>query len=252
MNQWKCTEHQARAAIELRLIDGILAFPTSFRGNQSIDRDKIEKIFNFYCHDGISRPSPNRKDVVSINGVSVGKRFKEITISEDFQLFSIKNSSLKIGKSKFFQLRLKDVKPESPHNVCLCIYHENISLLLKNNVTLNDLIGSVVCDVNNEDCSSRACSHCSSPASLSSLLIDDGTDEEEDVSWTVWKTIKNNVMLQTISGCKASLLLEIDNRWSVFLYHAFIKRQHRKHIEIIREHSSADNYIVGQIDFAEN
>ncbi|CAF4169565.1 unnamed protein product [Rotaria socialis] len=139
MNQWKCTEHQARAAIELRLIDGILAFPTSFRGNQSIDRDKIEKIFNFYCHDGISRPSPNRKDVVSINGVS-------------------------------------------------------------NNVTLNDLIGSVVCDVNNEDCSSRACSHCSSPASLSSLLIDDGTDEEEDVSWTVWKTIKNNVMLQTISG----------------------------------------------------
>ncbi|CAF3423263.1 unnamed protein product [Rotaria socialis] len=191
MNQWKRTEHQARAAIELRLIDGILAFPTSFRGNQSIDRDKIEKIFNFYCHDGISRPSPNRKDVVSINGVS-------------------------------------------------------------NNVTLNDLIESVVCDVNNEDCSSRACSHCSSPASLSSLLIDDGTDEEEDVSWTAWKTIKNNVMLQTISGCKASLLLEIDNRWSVFLYHAFIKRQHRKHIEIIREHSSADNYIVGQIDFAEN
>ena len=53
------------------------------------------------------------------------------TIAEAFHLFSVENPSLKIGKSKFYELRPKDVKLESPQDVCLCIYHEIMSLLLK-------------------------------------------------------------------------------------------------------------------------
>ncbi|CAF2062009.1 unnamed protein product, partial [Rotaria magnacalcarata] len=37
-----------------------------------------------------------------------------------------------------------------------------------------------------------------------------------------------------------------------FIYHAFINRQQRKCIETIREQSSADDYVVVQIDLAEN
>jgi hypothetical protein len=129
-NFFNSTEHQARAAIELRLTDGILALPASFRGNKPINPDTIKQVLNYYRRDGISRPSPNRKDVVLINGTSVGKRFMEITISQAFRFFSIDNPALKIRKSKFFSLRPKDVKPKSPHDVCLCIYHENVSLLL--------------------------------------------------------------------------------------------------------------------------
>ena len=50
----------------------------------------------------------------------------------------------------------------------------------------------------------------------------------------------------------ASLLWEIDSRWPVFLYHAFIDRQQHKYIEIICEQSSADDFIIVQIDLAEN
>ena len=77
-------------------------------------------------------------------------------------------------------------------------------------------------------------------------------DEEEEVSWTVWQTINTKMMLQTISGLIASLLWEIDNRWPVFLHRAFINCQQHKYIETIREQSSADDYVVVQIDFAEN
>ena len=55
-------------ATDLPLTNGILAFPTSLRGNQSIGSDFIQQVINYYRSDNISRPSPNRRDVVLING----------------------------------------------------------------------------------------------------------------------------------------------------------------------------------------
>ena len=94
VNFFNCTDNQARAAIELRLTNGILAFPASLRRNPPTDSDVIEHVVNFYRNDSISRPSPNRKDVVSINGKSTNKRFMRMTISEAYRLFSVENPSL--------------------------------------------------------------------------------------------------------------------------------------------------------------
>ena len=130
MNFFNCTQHQARAALQLRETEGILAFPRLFRGNESMDRQTVDKVLQYYRRDGVSRPSPNKKDVILINGASVGKRFMEMTISQAYYSFSTENPTLKIGKSKFFALRPREVKPECPHDVCVCIYHENMSLLI--------------------------------------------------------------------------------------------------------------------------
>ena len=126
-----CTEYQARLALELRQAAGIFAYPISCRGNESTDHNTIDQVLDYYRRDGISRPSAKQKDVVLINGVPVGKRFMEMTISQAFESFRIENPTVKIGRSKFFGLRPKNVKPESPHDVCVCIYHENLALLLK-------------------------------------------------------------------------------------------------------------------------
>ena len=274
-NFFNCSEHQARAAIKLRFTDGVLAYPASLRGNQPVDPDVIEKVVSFYRNDSISRPSANRKDVVSINGKPTNKRFMQMTILEAYCLFSVENPSLKIGKSKFYELRPKDVKLESPHDVCLCIYHENMALLIKvsallcyhhytylsfkawnvnaqSNVNINDLMESIVCDLDREECCSGDCSNYSTRVPSLNLTESTHIDEDEEVSWTVWQAINTKMMLQTVSGLMASLLWEIDNRWSIFLHHAFINRQQRKYIETLREQSSDDDYIVVQIDFAEN
>ena len=55
----------------------------------------------------------------------------QMTISEAFRLFSIENPFLEIGKTKFYEQRPKDVKPDSPHDMCFCIYYDNMSLLVK-------------------------------------------------------------------------------------------------------------------------
>ena len=128
---FNCSVHQARTALELRQTLGVLAYPISTRGNEPIDPEIVDKVLDFYRQDGISRPSPNRKDVILINGKNVAKRFMEMTISQAFESFCIENPSMRLSRSKFFELRPKDVKPESPHDVCVCIYHENLTLLLK-------------------------------------------------------------------------------------------------------------------------
>ena len=125
------------------------------------------------------------------------------------------------------------------------------NLKARSNVNLNDLIESLICDMDNEECNSGACINCSSRAPSSNLLEGKDVDEEE-VSWTLWEMINKKLMLQTVSGLMEALLWEIDHRWSTFLYHAFINRQQRKYIESIREQSSLDDFIVVQIDFAEN
>ena len=131
INFFHCSERQARMALELRQTAGVLAYPISSRGNEPIGHDVINQVLEYYRRDGISRPSARKKYVVLINGNPVGKRFMEMTIDQAFASFCVENSSVKIGRSKFFELRPKDVKPESPHDVCVCIYHENLSLLLK-------------------------------------------------------------------------------------------------------------------------
>jgi hypothetical protein len=60
------------------------------------------------------------------------------------------------------------------------------------------------------------------------------------------------VVLQTASSPITFLLWEIDERWAVFLSHAFVNRQQRKYIQMIREQLSDDECIIAQIDYAEN
>ena len=105
--------------------------------------------------------------------------------------------------------------------------------------------------MDSEECHSGGCANCSS-CTLSSNLLQGKDVPDEEISWTLWQTINNKMMLQTISGLMEVLLWEIDNRWSTFLYHAFINRQQRKYIERIREQSNREDFVAVQIDFAEN
>ena len=122
----------------------------------------------------------------------------------------------------------------------------------RRSVTLNDLINASVCDSEIEDCCSHACANCSNRTPLAILLDTEVVDEDEDITWTLWKTIGKKMNLQTVTGTIGCLLEEIDERWSVFLLHAFTNRQQRHYIKEIREQSSEGGFIVVQLDFAEN
>ena len=65
-----------------------------------------------------------------------GKEQKQVltmTMAEAHSLFVGENPTIVVGKSKFAKLRLAEVLLSSkmPHNICGCIYHASIALLLE-------------------------------------------------------------------------------------------------------------------------
>lgn len=91
---------------------------------------------HFYLRDDISRHAPGKKDTIIIHekGQKKTHQMRHLTMSvlEAFRVFKEENPDVILGKSKFAALRPREVfiKSETPHNVCLCKYHENTQLML--------------------------------------------------------------------------------------------------------------------------
>lgn len=116
--------------MKLRENDGILAFPQYLRGNAAISDEMVNTVVAFYQEDGISRMTANSKEVIKINQRPVPVRFMEMTVLDAFREFNKRFPDL-VGRSTFYSLRPRNVKIFSPHETCMCIYHENMDLLLK-------------------------------------------------------------------------------------------------------------------------
>ena len=54
-----------------------------------------------------------------------------MTTMQVFEYFCGELLSVKIVRSKFFELRPEDIKSQSTHDVGACIHHENLTFLLK-------------------------------------------------------------------------------------------------------------------------
>ena len=97
----------------------------------------IEIVKNFYARDDILRQAPGKRDTVVVKENNERKTFQKrhlsMTIMEAYQTFKNEHTNISIGKSKFAELRPKYVRYSSdlPQNVCTCIYHENVTLILQ-------------------------------------------------------------------------------------------------------------------------
>ena len=97
----------------------------------SIPSEDIELVNSFYQRDDISRQALDTKDFITLrhesNKSKVQVRHLYNSVTEVFKLFQKDHPDIKIGRSKFAELRTKHVLPSNklPHNVCLCKYHEN-------------------------------------------------------------------------------------------------------------------------------
>lgn len=73
------------------------------------------------------------------------------------------NPTLKIGFFKFASLRPKHIclRQETPNIMCLCIYNENIRLLLESascfSNSTSEFVKTIVCDHENENSTLQTC-----------------------------------------------------------------------------------------------
>ena len=104
------------------------------RKEQEKDRKKrcdaftgeVKMVQNFYARDDISRMLPGKKDYVSVKQADGKREHRQkgvllLKIGEAHKLFK-EESSVKIGKSKFAELRPPQVLPSSSFDegVCIC------------------------------------------------------------------------------------------------------------------------------------
>ena len=142
---------------------------------QLADKVKTE-VENFYLRDDILYQLPGKRDVVVVkdsNGskVTYQKRILLNNLRETFELFKEENNNVNMSRSSFAELRPAFAIPKAAlaHRNCLCLYHENICLLLKSVdksvdgkycSSLQAFTDCLVCSATNEECMFGRCLLC--------------------------------------------------------------------------------------------
>lgn len=224
------------------------------------------KVKQFFVRDDISRMCPGKKDVISVKtptGREIHqKRYLVMSIGESHKLFLSENPDLNIGMTKFHELRPKYVLPfgKKDQEVCMCIYHENISMILSGIGALcpdlpknpEIIAKESVCafDDDHISCIDRACSVCGVEKYLDVKISEDNLDYT--VKYYQWQqnelgfTVKREIV--TDLGCAKE---EIGSQLQTFARHIYNASKQHFEFRYLKE-NLPDNEVIMHIDFAEN
>ena len=233
---------------------------SNFRGLSQETKDLVNA---FYNSDDISWQAPGRKDRIIIRdtneqGIKTKRteqvRYMLMSLKEAYNKFVENNSTVKIGLSKFCELRPQCVKlfDHIPHQVCICPYHENIRLLLvalKSFTTLSvdfhTFVDQVTCDSSKNECMSSKCAACRdkinqfSPSNL-----------EAAVKYYQWQS-NDKIEKVEIIGTIGDVFLELKRLLKDFLLHTYVKRKQSKYMKNLISNVDEKKVLL-QVDFSEN
>ena len=174
----------------------------------------VTKVEAFYIRGDVSRMCPGKRDVVTVrkNGKKE-KRQKQHTstsIKEAFVCFKDENPDIKLGLSKFAELRPEHVllSSQMPKNVCVCMYHENFILAVE---TLHSYCPSIplyktefpascLVDPVDEKCWFSECRHESCGFQGTYTLPEDDEFRQTSVKWKKWTETDGRLTKNEITG----------------------------------------------------
>ena len=166
----------------------------------AVSKQTIEKVEQIYQRDDISRQAPGMKNSLIVRTGNdknrMQKRHMTMMVLEAYKCFEQDYPSL-IGKSKFAELRSKHVllSDQTPANLCLCRYHENVNLLLQclhrefsDVVPLktSKLINLSVCSSQNENCMFGECAVCCNLTTFERNIGSKVDGDEGELKWYSW------------------------------------------------------------------
>ena len=225
--------------------------------------ETVKKVKDFYEQDDISRMSPGKKDFVSVKEstgrVRHQKRLLLLNISEAHQSFCEENTDIKIGLTKFGELRPPYVMPMTnrDHDVCLCRYHENVDLLAQGlrkvsctplPTNSDELVKKTVCSIDDEQCVNRTCDNCGVE------MLDDyfnPDNKDTDVHYYQWNITDGHVTKQHLASSQSKTIQELYKQLDTFARHVYdAKRQHSE-LKRLKANLKPGEIILHE-DFSEN
>ena len=238
--------------------------PQKIGGNKGLNYETEKSVISFYCLDDISWQAPGRKDRVILRWrdchekkqkTIIQARYMMTSLAEAYEQFC-QRSQTKISRSTFCSLRPKHVKlfDSFPNNVCLCIYHENVRLLLdalKPYIPLAtktfDFSSSIVCDTMSEKCMSQKCLTCKDKLKI---YNPDSSYANMKVKYYQWQKSGVTDKVQC-SATVQNVFEELVEQTPKFLLHQYVKRKQSAFAETLRQSVNGSKIMI-QLDFAEN
>ena len=235
---------------------GLIAQPTHERSSLQIS-NKIK--------DDVSYQLPGKRDTIVVkhndgSKTTYQKRILFNSLRENYQLFVEENSGVTLSRSFFAELRPAFVVPKAAlsHRNCLCLYHENICLLLKSLdkfihgkfcSSLEMFTNSLVCDKKSEDCMFQ---HCLNSRDYFATNIQNNIlNNSIQINWSQWTNESGRAVKRVFSRSVEEAVLLLKGKVQQFLIHVYIKRQQSKYFEQLKENVTEEKVLL-QVDFAEN
>ena len=172
----------------------------------AVTEDQINEIQAFYEQDDISRMCPGKKETKSIKTATGHalrqKRYLIMNVNEAYQLYK-ENSLMKVGRSKFSELRPDHVTliSDKDQNVCMCQYQENLTMLLAGiakvcilvPISPYDIVKEICCEIdeNHIKCINRQCEDCGCGSYLDTVIPVNLTALNQPVTYYQWSTCEN-------------------------------------------------------------
>lgn len=246
--------------------DILLSPPTPRQENSPriITEEVKATVIAFFNSDSVSYQMPGTRDYVilrSDNGKEkIQKRYLFLTLGESYQHYKEEYPrDAKIGFTRFCELRPKHVflRAETPENLCLCIYHENMKLLLTSvpgiSNSTGDLIRNVVCNENEMKCMMSECNVCGNARKYDQYIDSAFPDlSDADITYQQWiKDEEGHTSRKKMCGSVTEVLDTLRGKLPQFLKHAFINKRQASHFESLKKSLATDTMIM-QIDFSEN
>jgi len=228
----------------------------------------IEKVKMFYEDDENSRILPGMKDTKCIkeDGKSkfVQKRLVLYTLRELYLKFKESNTDIKIGFSKFAEFRPKNcvlAGASGTHNVCVCVHHQNVKLMLAgldiSRLTsgtikdYKDCISNIVCQNPQPDCFLNKCTMCPGVdkliSNLQELLHRNHIDQ---VKYLTWHTTDRSNLTTRIDECEDFLQCFSPALLKLKL-HSFIAKKQSAYYQHVKDTLSIGEFLIS-MDFSEN
>ena len=247
-----------RTARELKKVSGILSKPSPKRGKK-LSPETVALIVQFYEDDEYSRQMPGKKDSVSIaKNEHKQKRLILCNLHELYSAFKEKNPNVKVGFSKFAELRPKWcvlAGSTGTHSVCVCSIHQNAKLLVSAidwEITYKDLISKVVCDASKKECMLHRCEKCPGRDALQKFLDEelDEVEPDEEFHYSQWDTTDRATLSTRTTTCEEykELLIDTIDRLTK---HSYLSKAQAKYLNEKKE-NLGQNEVLVLGDFAEN
>ncbi|CAF4304875.1 unnamed protein product [Rotaria socialis] len=154
------------------------------------------------------------------NSCQISKTILLFNIREVHELFIQEHPGISISRSSFAKIRPKYILPKYTlaHRICVCVVHENVSLLLevlskevrglKDN--LNEFLCKMVCDESEESCMMSSCDTCGN--NFKQQIINKIIDKKKVVKWFQWENINGRAVKQVFSDYAENFTIDNQNQ----------------------------------------